>query len=52
MTRLVPMQKRFQVVEPERTTNRDRLRRIPCPELTIWVAANGSEDCMEVKCYQ
>ena len=46
------MQKRFQVVETEGTTNRDRLRCIPCPKLTVWVAANGSEDCTEVKCYQ
>jgi len=45
------MQKRFQVVEAERTTNRDGLRCVSCPKLTIWVAANGSKDCMEVKNY-
>jgi len=43
-TCLIPMQKRFQVVETEGTTNRDGLRCIPCPKLTIWVAANGSKD--------
>jgi hypothetical protein len=45
------MQKRFQVVESEGTTNRDGLRCVSCPKLTVWVAANGSKDCMEVKNY-
>jgi hypothetical protein len=46
------MQKRFQVVETEGTTNRDSLRCVSCPKLTVRVAANGSKDCMEVKNYQ
>jgi hypothetical protein len=46
------MQKRFQVVETEGTTNRDGLRCVSCPKLTVWVAANGSKDCVEVKNYQ
>jgi hypothetical protein len=46
------MQKCFQVVEAEGTSNRDGLCRIPCPKLTVWVAANGSEDCAKVKRYQ
>jgi hypothetical protein len=45
------MQKRFQVVESEGTTNRDGLRCVSCPKLTVWVAANGSKDCMGVKNY-
>jgi hypothetical protein len=49
---LVPMQKSFQVVETEGTTNRDGLRCITCPKLTIWVATNGSEDWKDVKCCQ
>ena len=43
------MQKRFQVIEVEGTTNRDGLRCVSCPKLTVWVAANSSKDCMEVK---
>jgi hypothetical protein len=46
------MQKRFQVVETEGTTNRDGLRCVSCPKLTVWVTANGSKDCMEVKNHQ
>jgi hypothetical protein len=46
------MQKRFQVVKAEGTTNRDGLRSVSCPKLTIWVAANSSKDCIEVKNYQ
>ena len=49
---LVPMQKRFQVVETEGTTNRNGLCCITRPKLTVWVVANGSEDCVEVKYYQ
>ena len=45
------MQKRFQVVKAEGTTNRDGLRCVACPKLTVWVAANGSKDCMEIKNY-
>ena len=52
LARLVPMQKRFQVVKTEGTTNRDGLCCIPRPKLTVWVVANGSEDCIGVKCYQ
>jgi len=42
---LVPIQKRLQVVETEGRANRYRLCRIPCPKLTVGVAANGSKDC-------
>jgi hypothetical protein len=45
------MQKRFQVVEAEGTTNRDGLCCVSCPKLTVWVAANCSKDCLEVKSY-
>jgi hypothetical protein len=50
-TCLIPIQKCFQVIEAEGTTNRDGLRCVSCPKLTVWVAANGSKDCMEIKNY-
>ena len=43
------MQKRFQIVKTERTADRDCLRGIPRPKLTVWVAADGSEDCAEIE---
>lgn len=46
------MQKRFQVVETEGTSNRDGLCCVSCPKLTVWVAANSSKDCTNVKNYQ
>jgi hypothetical protein len=39
------MQKSLQIVETERTADRDCLRSIPRPKLTVRVAADGSEDC-------
>ena len=42
------MQKCFQVVETEGAADRDGLRSVSCPKLTVWVTANGSKDCVEV----
>lgn len=36
----------------EGTTNRDSLRCVSCPKLTVWLAANGSEDYMKLKNHQ
>jgi hypothetical protein len=41
VTCLIPMQKGFQIVKTKGAANRDRLRCITCPKLTIRVAANS-----------
>ena len=40
---LVAIEERLQVVEPERTPDRDGLCRVSGPEQAVWVAAQRSQ---------